>query len=129
MHADYGTGSFIGVDGAEQTTGDIWGHVLMNAMQLTPGNHEFEALGFDACCDGHAELEVHLPCDTSVDPWRIVIAGEQDCMRCDVPVDGTTCSANTASATSQPSRSCAAHARIAKLPALGRSRSTSPSPA
>ena len=98
MHADYGTGSFIGVDGAEQTTGDIWGHVLMNAMALTPGNHEFEALGFDACCDGHAELEVHLPCDTSVDPWRIVVAGDQDCMRCDVPVDGATCSANTASA-------------------------------
>ena len=38
-------GSFIGVDGAEHTTGDIWGHVLMNAMALTPGNHEFEALG------------------------------------------------------------------------------------
>ena len=62
MHADYGTGSFIGVDGAEQTTGDIWGHVLMNAMALTPGNHEFEALGFDACCDGHAHhLRPRLP--------------------------------------------------------------------
>jgi hypothetical protein len=103
MHADYGTGSFIGVDGAEHTTGDIWGHVLMNALQLTPGNHEFEALGFDACCDGHAELEVHLPCDTSVDPWRIVVAGENDCMRCTPsdpanPIDTATCSSNTASA-------------------------------
>jgi hypothetical protein len=23
----------------------------------------FEALGFEDCCDGHAELEAHLPCD------------------------------------------------------------------
>ena len=103
MHADYGQGSFIGVDGAEHTTGDIWGHVLMNALQLTPGNHEFESLGFDACCDGHAELEVHLPCDTSIDPWRIVVAGEHDCMRCTPsdpanPIDIATCSSQTSSA-------------------------------
>jgi len=58
--------------------------------------------GFEACCDGHAELEVHLPCDTSVDPWRIVVSGESDCMRCtplDVGnTDTSTCSANTGSA-------------------------------
>ena len=44
MHADYGQGSFIGVDGAEHTTGDVWGHVLINGVALTPGEHEFESL-------------------------------------------------------------------------------------
>jgi hypothetical protein len=54
----------------------------MSGIQLTAGSHEFESLGFEDCCDGHAELEVHLPCDTSVDPWRVVVAGEAECLRC-----------------------------------------------
>ena len=28
---------------------------------IVVGEHEFEALGFEGCCDGHSELEVHLP--------------------------------------------------------------------
>jgi len=56
-------------------------------MQLEPsvlskGDHEFEALGFEDCCDGHSELEVHLPCDKYADPWRMVIAGPSDCLKC-----------------------------------------------
>ena len=30
---------------------------------LAVGEHEWEVLGFEDCCDGHAELEVHLPCE------------------------------------------------------------------
>eukprot|EP01051_Picozoa_sp_SAG22_P000021 SAG22_NODE_1_length_62449_cov_158.689270_21_plen_493_part_00 len=89
MHADYGNGAFIGIDGAEHTPGNTWGHLMLtqdgsDQIQLTVGNHEFEALGFEDCCDGHAELEVHLPCDTAnVDTaWRTVVAGASRCLNC-----------------------------------------------
>ena len=87
MHADYGLGSFIGVDGAEHTPGNTWGHLQTDPVMLTAGDHEFEALGFEDCCDGHAELEVHLPCDRTTSPWRIVQASDRnaavDCMSSD----------------------------------------------
>eukprot|EP01052_Picozoa_sp_SAG31_P012837 SAG31_NODE_760_length_12279_cov_2.439655_1_plen_241_part_00 len=82
MHVDYGMGSFIGIDGAEHTPGNTWGHVQSDALQLAAGNHEFEALGFEDCCDGHAELEVHLVCDQVGGPWRIVKAGDTPCLQC-----------------------------------------------
>lgn len=80
MHADYGKGSFIGVDGAEHTPGNLWGHVQVSNVYLDQGSHEFEALGFEDCCDGHAELEVHFPCDRQVSVWRTVHAGSSDWM-------------------------------------------------
>ena len=146
MHADYGSGSFMGVDGAEYTPGDICegsclerlrarlqgltadvlpagGHVEIDASTLTAGDHEFDGkmmstscsvcvhlialsltravptvLGFEPCCDGHAETEVHLPCDAADDPWRTVVHGATDCMACgDAKVDGA-CSMDTVSA-------------------------------
>ena len=51
----------MGVDGAEYTPGDLWGHANIDATTLAAGQHEFDVLGFEPCCDGHAELEVHLP--------------------------------------------------------------------
>ena len=78
MHADYGMGSFIGVDGAEHTPGNLWGHVQADNVNLVQGDHEFEALGFEDCCDGHAELEVHFPCDRPSSVWRTVHAGTTD---------------------------------------------------
>ena len=56
MHADYGLGSFIGVDGAEHTPGNVWGHLQLQPTTMTAGDHEFEALGFEDCCDGHSEV-------------------------------------------------------------------------
>ena len=94
-HTDFGLGSFIGVDGPEHTTGNQWGHLMLPPMQLSVGAHNFESLGFEDCCDGHAEIEIHLTCDlaaASQQPWRVVVAGETDCLRCDhTPprVDGT----------------------------------------
>ena len=82
MHADYGLGSFIGVDGAEHTPGNVWGHLQLQPSTLTAGDHEFESLGFEDCCDGHSELEVHLPCDSVADTWRLVVAGPSDCLIC-----------------------------------------------
>ena len=38
--------------------------------------------GFEDCCDGHAELEVHLPCDNADSPWRLVAHGESPCLSC-----------------------------------------------
>jgi hypothetical protein len=99
MHADYGLGAFIGVDGAEHTPGNTWGHVQTDPVMLTAGDHEFEALGFEDCCDGHAELEVHLPCDRTTDNWRIVQAGESPCMDCNAQqATPASCSAQTGSA-------------------------------
>ena len=80
MHADYGLGSFIGVDGARHTPGNLWGHLQVSDVRLTEGDHQFEALGFEDCCDGHAELEVHFPCDRETSTWRTVHAGSSDWM-------------------------------------------------
>jgi|EP01046_Picozoa_sp_COSAG06_P003293 hypothetical protein len=82
LHADYGSGSFIGVDGSEYTPGNLWGHVNVDGISLTAGDHEFGILGFEDCCDGHAEIEIHLPCDSDTDPWRTVITGESECLTC-----------------------------------------------
>ena len=59
---------------------------MLPNLQLTAGDHSFESLGFEDCCDGHAELEVHLTCDTAAGvqaPWRVVVSGETECLKCD----------------------------------------------
>ncbi len=98
MHADYGLGSYFGVDGYMapswvSTSATAWssGHVHyyecrfdevpLREMNMI-GDHEFEWLGFEDCCDGHASLEVQLPCDRATGDWRIVVAGESTCMDC-----------------------------------------------
>ncbi len=82
MHADYGLGSYVGVDGAEFTPGNIYNHIQTAPQSLSLGEHEFESLGFEDCCDGFAQLEVHLPCDAMASPWRIVSQGASDCLQC-----------------------------------------------
>ena len=83
FHTDFGRGGFMGVDeGLRFTPGDFWGHYQLAAAAMTQGDHVFEALGFEGCCDGHSELEIHLPCDGTSDPWRVVQAGATDCMSC-----------------------------------------------
>ena len=64
------------------TPGNTWGHLQLAPAVLTSGDHEFESLGFEDCCDGHSELEVHLPCDQPSASWRIVVAGQSDCLNC-----------------------------------------------
>lgn len=98
LHADYGSGSFIGVDGSEYTPGNLWGHVNVDATSLTAGDHEFGILGFEDCCDGHAELEVHLPCDDQDDAWRTVVHGASDCLTCSGGAPAAECSMDTESA-------------------------------
>ena len=75
FHADYGRGSHIGVDGAQHSPGNLWGHIMVDDVRLREGDHNFEALGFEDCCDGHAELEVHFPCDFPQSVWRTVHSG------------------------------------------------------
>ena len=98
LHADYGMGSFIGIDGSEYTPGSLWGHVNVDGTSLTAGDHEFGILGFEDCCDGHAEMEIHLPCDQQDSPWRTVVAGESPCLTCANPPIAAECSMDTASA-------------------------------
>lgn len=52
-----------GIDGPEFRPGNAWGHVETGGHLMAAGEHEWEVLGFEDCCDGHAELEVHLPCE------------------------------------------------------------------
>ena len=89
LHADYGMGSFVGVDGAEFTPGDNYAIIQTAPQSLAIGEHEFEALGFESCCDGAAELEVHLPCDALASAWRIVGHGANDCMACGAVLEET----------------------------------------
>ena len=98
LHADYGSGSFIGVDGAEYTPGGLWGHVNVDATSLTVGDHEFAILGFEPCCDGHAEMEIHLPCDDADAPWRTIVHGESECLTCATSNLPAECSMDTVSA-------------------------------
>ena len=58
---------------------------------------QFDVLGFEPCCDGHAEMEVHLPCDDVAAPWRTVVSGASECLQCDGNLD-SSCSMDTESA-------------------------------
>ena len=80
FHADYGYGGFLGVDGVSHSAGDIWGHVFANDVAIGEGDHYWEALGFEGCCDGHSEIEVHLPADNVADPWRAITSGASDAL-------------------------------------------------
>ena len=42
LHADYGTGSFVGVDGAEFTPGDNYGLMQPKPQKREIDEHEFE---------------------------------------------------------------------------------------
>ena len=48
MHADYGLGAYVGVDGAEFTD-STWGHVEIEPASLSSGEHEFESLVRSLC--------------------------------------------------------------------------------
>ena len=94
FHTDYGRGGYIffndGSVGSLDTsssmnhgsdmsvgtmaTGDIWGYVEVNDVALEAGNHVFEGLGFEGCCDGHSELDIQLP---GGDAWMRVQSGAQ----------------------------------------------------
>ena len=93
-HMDMGLGSFMGVDGPEWRPGNTWGHLETDGTTMSVGEHEWEVLGFEDCCDGHAELEVHIPCDTLASPWRTISVGISPCMSCDAAIEGT-CSMDT----------------------------------
>lgn len=90
LHADYGRGGYFGIDGPAHTGAGMWGHGQTDITALSVGDHEFESLGFEDCCDGHAELEVHLPCDSPDSAWRVVqpaknsdtAAHAQACFQC-----------------------------------------------
>ena len=74
-----GLGSFMGIDGPEFRPGNIWGHVETGGHVLTAGEHEWEVLGFEDCCDGHAELEVHLPCEARAGSSYLMASNDQFC--------------------------------------------------
>ena len=104
FHVDYGLGGFIGIDGTDHHAGDIWGHVLFEDITLVAGEHYFESLGFEGCCDGHSELEVHIPCDLRTDPWRTVVTGPSASMMSLRP--GENCTAHVVVETQEEALTC-----------------------
>eukprot|EP01047_Picozoa_sp_COSAG01_P026990 COSAG01_NODE_1762_length_9295_cov_7.745134_2_plen_2326_part_00 len=94
MHADYSPGSFMGVDGDMKSL-STWGYVQTGVVMLAVGDHEFEVVGFEDCCDTHSELEVHLPCDQTTDPWRVVQTGVTSCLTCTATTTVAACMAQT----------------------------------
>ena len=62
MHADWGAGGgFVCFDATcEHHAGDVWGHIYFQ-RPLLQGRTKVKMLGFEGCCDGHAELEFMLP--------------------------------------------------------------------
>ena len=103
LHADYGRGGYFGINGMSHTGGGMWGHGQTDATSLNAGDHEFESLGFEDCCDGHAELEVHLLCDGPNSPWRIV----QTSKNSDTAAAGQACYQCSTSAASVAQLNCA----------------------
>ena len=88
FHADYGRGGFIGVNDDAQLSNtqassasgsatDIWGHVEVNDIPLSVGDHIFEGLGFEGCCDGAQEMDVRLPVGSD---WIRVTTGANDAL-------------------------------------------------
>ena len=88
FHADYGTGGYIGFNGVTHAAdlegemynnnhnmNNIWGYVFFEPQSLAVGDHYFEALGFEGCCDGHAELEIQMP---GGDTFVQVVAGPRN---------------------------------------------------
>ena len=90
---------YMGVDGPIWRPMTGWGHVESDGALMGVGEHEWEFLGFEDCCDGHAELEVHLPCDNTQSPWRVVTAGVTACLSCDTEIEASCSSDRGASAT------------------------------
>ena len=85
MHAKYGRGSFMGIDGVQANRATDDTHIRFGPQHFDKGDHEVEVLGFEDCCDSHVEIEVHLPCDGPLDEdaiWRIVQSGANQCMVC-----------------------------------------------
>ena len=67
VHAKFGRGSFMGIDGVRANRATDGSHILFGPTQFDRGDHEIEILGFEDCCDSHVEVEIHLPCDGPVD--------------------------------------------------------------
>ena len=83
MHADWGFGGFtcFGAEGSTKTNdqctyhgGDIWGHIYFSETISQIGSYEWEAVGFEGCCDGWQKLEVSLPnsCGGASAGWQLV---------------------------------------------------------
>ena len=87
MHADWGGSGFTCFDlsASPQCTfhgGDIWGHIFFDD-QLGPQEpmqqtiHELAMIGFEGCCDSHAEIEIAMPseCTCRAEPeWLEITA-------------------------------------------------------
>ena len=100
LHVDWGGGGITCVQptdtqdqapDCETHHGDIWGHVFWSADTGVIASEsgvtaELNMIGFEGCCDGHAELEFALPsaCTCSDEPqWLMVdMVGDYEC-RCE----------------------------------------------
>jgi hypothetical protein len=82
VHAKFGRGSHMGIDGVQANRATDDTHIRFSPNHgLDKGDHELEVLGFEDCCDSHIEIEIHLNCDDD-GVWRVVQSGASPCMVC-----------------------------------------------
>ena len=129
LHADYGRGAFVGIDGAEFTPGDIYTHIQTAPQSLGAGDHEFEALvSCGLCLPQRARLTRALAnralrtAATASPTWRCT------CRATRPPLPGasspaarlTVCSAGPCSRRSARPRTTRARTRWARAVATAR---------
>lgn len=122
--ADFGRGGHLYVAGQaleEDWNDDLWwagnynrsGETLEGSINLQPGWHRYEALGFEGCCDGRVGFQARAPGG----PW-------QDLSSTNFNIRGAQCINVTASVGIAGSESCATNLTVAKTVSVDGSSET-----
>ena len=116
--ADFGRGGHLYVSGQaleEDWNDDLWwagnyantAETLSGTVNLSPGWHRYEALGFEGCCDGATGFQAQAPGG----PW-------QDLSSANFVMRGAQCVNVTANVTKAPVESCSTDLLISKTVAV-----------
>ncbi|MEM8981792.1 MAG: CCXG family PEP-CTERM protein [Pseudomonadota bacterium] len=112
--ADFGRGGHLYVSGQaleEDWNDDLWwagnyantGETLEGAINLVPGWHRYEALGYEGCCDGPVGFQARAPGGA----W-------QDLSSTNFAIRGAQCVNVTANVSVAPPQSCGTNLTVAK---------------
>ncbi|MEP1145239.1 MAG: CCXG family PEP-CTERM protein [Henriciella sp.] len=126
--ADFGHGGHLYVRGTEleeQWNDDLWwannfnntAETLEGSINLAPGWHRYEALGFEGCCDGPVGWQAQAPGG----PW-------QDLSTANFSMRATRCVVTSVSVSVAPATSCSLEPNAAKSVAIISDPMGTPSP-
>lgn len=126
--ADFGYGGHLYVRETEleqQWNDDLWwannfantAETLEGSINLSPGWHRYEALGFEGCCDGPVGWQARAPGG----PW-------QDLSTANFSMRATRCVVTTVTVSANPSESCSTSPTASKTVTVISDALGSPSP-